>query len=192
MEQHSQVAAVVHELPPEPSAFVKPVVGRVGPESQQQAEHDAQKRKKLFGKFSDGFRPLRPHNVAAGTRDIIEIPVTTFPFFKVPIHVSYLVYLASCSRLAAKTYWRTALTACRTAGVQPSLLLHPLDFLSGEDVPELKFFPGMGMTTSAKLALVSDFLQAYSDSFDVVTMREHAAYARESLTIDGRRSEALS
>ena len=48
VQQHGQVAAVVHELAPEAAAFVKPVVGRVGAEGQQQAEQDAQKREKLL------------------------------------------------------------------------------------------------------------------------------------------------
>jgi peptidoglycan-N-acetylglucosamine deacetylase len=160
--------------------------------SPEMSDEEREKRKKLFGKFSDGFRPLRPHVVNAGSREIVEIPVTTFPFFKVPIHVSYLVYLASFSSIAAKTYWRSALAACRLANVQPSLLLHPLDFLSGEDVPELKFFPGMGMSAAAKLKLVDEFLKLYTDSFEVVTMREHAVSARSGFAANAAHSEVLS
>lgn len=148
--------------------------------SPEMSDEEREKRKQLFGKLSDGFRPLGAHTVEAAGRELVEIPVTTFPLFKTPIHVSYLIYLASFSPLAARIYWKSAIAACKATGVEPSLLLHPLDFLSGEDVPELKFFPGMGMSTAKKLDLVSDFLATYTNSFDVVTMREHAAHARRA------------
>ena len=102
-----------------------------------------------------------------------------------------MLYLSTFSTLAARAYWKTALAMCRATGIQPSLLLHPLDFLSGEDIDELKFFPGMNMPIARKLELVSDFLEAYTDSFDVVTMREHADAARETLAAATQRTEVL-
>jgi hypothetical protein len=160
--------------------------------SPEMSEEEREKREKLFGKFSDGFRRLKPHVIEAAGRTLIEIPVTTFPIFKVPVHVSYLIYLASFSPLAAKTYWRSALAACKATGVEPSLLLHPLDFLSGEDVPELKFFPGMSMPTEKKLALVGEFIGEYTKRFSVVTMAEHARHALSELAAQGHTSEVLS
>ncbi len=32
---------------------------------------------------------------------------------------------------------------CRLRGVEPSVLLHPLDFLGANDIDSLAFFPGM-------------------------------------------------
>ena len=43
---------------------------------------------------------------------------------------------------------------CRLAGVEPSILLHPLDFLGADDVDALGFFPGMAMTGDRKRAVV--------------------------------------
>ena len=45
------------------------------------------KREGLFGKFSDGLRPVKPYRwqLKSG-RNILEIPVTTMPLFKTPIH----------------------------------------------------------------------------------------------------------
>ncbi len=160
--------------------------------SPQMTDEEREKRKKLFGKLSDGFRTLKPHVIEAAGRELVEIPVTTFPGVKTPIHVSYLIYLASFSPAAAVAYWRTALAGCRAAGIGPSLLLHPLDFLSGEDVPELKFFPGMSMPTSTKLGLVSRFLEIYTSNFNVVTMREHADAARLELSAQPHKVEVLS
>lgn len=142
--------------------------------SPELSDDEKAKRKKLFGKFSDGFRTLKPHTHNVSGRDLVEIPVTTFPGIKTPIHASYLIYLAAFSPLAAKAYWRSALSTCSMIGVQPSLLLHPLDFLSGEDVPELKFFPGMSMPIDTKLELLSGIIDTFTAAYDVGTMRRHA------------------
>jgi hypothetical protein len=132
------------------------------------------KRSKLFGTVSDGLRPLKPYRWDLGGDSLLEIPVTTFPLFKVPIHLSYLLYLGKFSRLAAKLYFRSALLACRLTGTQPSILLHPLDFLGKEDDPDLGFFPAMDQPREKKLALASDLFAILTKSFDVVPMGEHA------------------
>jgi len=150
--------------------------------SPEMTDDEREKRKKLFGKFSDGNQTLKPHILDIGRREMVEIPVTTFPGIKTPIHASYLIYLSTFSAAAAKAYWRSALAACKITGVQPSLLLHPLDLMSGEDVPELKFFPGMAMPTARKIELLSSFIETYTSMFEVVSMREHAAAFRHSLT----------
>jgi peptidoglycan-N-acetylglucosamine deacetylase len=140
---------------------------------------EKEKLKKLFGRFSDGFKTLDPHFVDASGTQMVEIPVTTFPVIKTPIHATYLNYLSAFSMAAAKTYWHSALGACSLAGVQPSMLLHPLDFLSGDDVPELRFFPGMNVPTARKLELMDNVIRALTKRFEVVTMREHADRFRQ-------------
>lgn len=142
--------------------------------SPEMSEEEKAKRKKLFGKFTDGFETLKPHKISAEANSITEIPVTTFPIVKTPIHASYLIYLSTFSRLAARAYWRSALNFCRALGIQPSILLHPLDFLGGDDVPELKFFPGMGLDASTKIDLLSDILEGLGDHYEILNMREHA------------------
>ncbi len=139
---------------------------------------EKEKLKKLFGKFSDGFRSLRPHFVGAGERPIVEIPVTTFPVVKTPIHASYLMYLFKFSPLAARTYWRMAVTASRAFKVEPSLLLHPLDFLSGRDVAVLKFFPGMNVHAESKIEFLDEAIGELSKNFEIVNMQEHASCFR--------------
>lgn len=142
--------------------------------SPEMSDEEREKRKKLFGKFSDGFRSLKPYSWQVGSGSMIEIPVTTLPVFKTPIHASYLLYLSTFSKTAARVYWKTALAMCRMTGVQPSILLHPLDFLTGKDVPELKFFPAMNMPIDQKLALMAEFIDELGAKFTITTMREHA------------------
>ncbi len=135
---------------------------------------EREKRKKLFGKFSDGFQSLKPYRWQIGENSLVEIPVTTLPVFKVPVHASYVIYLSTFSKLAAKTYWKTAVQMCKLTGTELSLLLHPLDFLSGEDAPELKFFPAMNLPLEKKLDFLSDILETFQDSFSVLNMQQHA------------------
>ena len=160
--------------------------------SPEMSEEEREKRKKLFGRFSDGFAPIKPHLVEAAGRTLVEIPVTTFPLVKAPIHVSYLIYLSTFSRGLAMAYWRSAIAACELAAIEPSLLLHPLDLMTGDDAAELKFFPGMSMPLSLKLEILNDVLELYTDKFDVVNVGRHATSVRKAHAVGVRQSEVLS
>jgi len=137
-------------------------------------------RKQLFGKFSEGFRPIQPFAWTCSEGHLTEIPVTTMPLFKVPIHASYILYLAQFSPIVAMTYWHMALTLCRATGVGPSLLLHPLDFMGCDDDRDLAFFPAMGRPAEPKIAIVSRMIDLMSRYYDVVPMRDHAAAIRNA------------
>ncbi len=136
---------------------------------------DRDDRKQLFGSLRDGFRPLNPYwwELEADRR-LLEIPVTTMPLFRTPIHLSYLLYLATFSPGAARLYFAAALALCRLLRVRPSLLLHPLDFLGGDDVPALAFFPAMNRPGDWKTARTREFVRMYRDRFRVGPMEAHA------------------
>lgn len=138
-------------------------------------------RKQLFGKFSEGFRSLRPYWWKDLERPLIEIPVTTMPLAKVPIHLSYQLYLGQYSPAGAAAYFRLALMLCRVTRIEPSILLHPLDFLGCDDERDLSFFPAMGMPAAKKLAIAERALDQLSASYEVVTMSQHAAAIRHRL-----------
>lgn len=144
------------------------------------AEEKAE-RSKLFGTVADGLRPLRPYRWeipgVVATKPLVELPVTTMPLLRAPIHMSYLLYLSALSPLLALSYFRTALFFCKLNRVQPSLLLHPLDFMGHEDDADLAFFPGMAMARERKLAFVDKVLALYAAHYRVVTMQEHARHA---------------
>jgi peptidoglycan-N-acetylglucosamine deacetylase len=86
-----------------------------------------------------------------------------------------LLYLRQYSRLAAWSYWQAAMNVCRVMSVEPSLLLHPLDFLGGDEEPELGFFPAMSMTGAVKREFVSELLADFSRRFRVVSLDDYAA-----------------
>lgn len=131
-------------------------------------------RRGLFGNAKDGLRPLNPYLLRLPEGQLLELPVTVMPYLRLPFHLSYIVYLATFSRRAALAFFRTALGACRTAGVQPSLLLHPLDFLGREDGVGLEFFPGMGLSLARKLDVVDAALHEYQSRYHIVPMLDHA------------------
>jgi peptidoglycan-N-acetylglucosamine deacetylase len=146
--------------------------------SKLSAEEKA-KRKQLFGNMREGFRPLKPYSWKLESGDLAEIPVTTMPIFRVPFHLSYIIYLACYSPAVARLYFKMSLWMCRLFGVQPSLLLHPLDFIGGDDIEAVKFFPGMSMNAAQKLALVDQLFAEFGRQFRVVKMSEHAALAKQ-------------
>ncbi len=136
-------------------------------------------REDLFGSFNDGFQPNHMHDIAVDGLTIKEIPVTTMPVFRVPIHVSYVLYLATVSRSAAIRYFKTAMVLCRLTRTEPSILLHPLDFIDLRECPELAFFPAMNLQSDYKMHLVEQVLDILRESFEVVPLSDFAGCARE-------------
>jgi len=141
------------------------------------AKLDAQQReerKHLFGSARDGMQPVRPYRWA-DRNGVIEIPVTTMPLSRLPMHVSYVLYMHGVSPAAARAYFKTALRMCRLRGVGPSILLHPLDLLDATDAPGVGFFPGMGLPAARKIDVVRWCVRELTRHFDVKGTREHAA-----------------
>ena len=67
-----------------------------------------------------------------------------------------------------------ALWMCRVTRHEPSILLHPLDFLGKDDVPSLGFFPGMGLSTESKLQCAEHYLARLQSHFEVLSLGDHA------------------
>lgn len=147
------------------------------------SKEEMEQRKALFGTLREGLRPLKPYQWQLDPGEILEIPVTTMPLFKVPIHFSYLLYLSVFTPSLARLYFHVALRLCRLTGTQPSLLLHPLDFLGCNDTPDLAFFPAMNLPSYKKLALLSKLLRLLSEQFEVLTVQQHAQVAAQDFDI---------
>lgn len=149
--------------------------------SAQLTEAQRHQRSALFGSLRDGWRPNVPYRWDLDDGSLVELPVTTMPLARVPIHVSYLLYLSRFSAGLAEAYLKLAILTCRLRGTGPSILLHPLDLLGGDEVTDLEFFPGMDMPGSEKRERSARFVQILTASYEVGTMREHLA-ALEPLT----------
>jgi peptidoglycan/xylan/chitin deacetylase (PgdA/CDA1 family) len=141
-------------------------------------EKQKNERKILFGTWKDALRPLKPYVWSTDT-SLVEIPVTTMPLLRSPIHFSYVIYLSRFSVKLAKAYFRLSLWLCRMTGTMPSLLLHPLDFMGREDVSTLSFFPGMDLSVAEKMDRMGYLVDTVQSEFRVVTMEEHARLAKQ-------------
>ncbi len=145
---------------------------------------EKKKRAGLYGSLADAYRTLRPFEIAPG---LMEVPVTTMPLSRFPVHLSYLLFLAQFSEGLARLYWRTAVTLCRIQNIAPSLLLHPTDFMDGADVPRMSFFPAMKIPAQRKIALVRFALESLKQHWCPGTVAAHAragaAHFTSSITL---------
>jgi hypothetical protein len=106
------------------------------------SKEEKESRKELFGSFKESFYPLKPYTWRfKNKKTLLEIPVTTMPVFKIPFHQSYLLFISNISTGLMKFYLRFAIMMCKVTRTQPSYLLHPLDLIGKDVVPELAFFP---------------------------------------------------
>jgi len=139
-------------------------------------KNEREQRAGLFGSFHDVTRPNRPYywSDLASRNDLLEIPVTTVPVVRTPFHLSYLLYLSGISEWLMLAYLRFALNLCLLTRTPPSFLLHPLDLLSGQDAPELAFFPGMDLPARTKRSRFVCALREITRNYNVVPMAVQA------------------
>lgn len=139
------------------------------------SKEEKESRKELFGSFKESFYPLNPYNwKLPNQKDLLEIPVTTMPVFKIPFHQSYLIYISNISGGLMKMYLKFAIFMCKITRTTPSYLLHPLDLLGSDDVPELAFFPGMNIQSKKKVEIFETAMTILKNNFELLPMGEFA------------------
>jgi len=150
-------------------------------------KEERESRKELFGSYKEGFYSVKPFRWRlSNTNSLLEIPVTTMPVFKIPFHMSYLLYISGFSKWLMNIYLSFSLFMCRITGTSPSILLHPLDLISGDKVPQLAFFPGMDIKTSTKADLFKHIVKKIKKRYSIVPM---LAYADAKVSTNGRLPE---
>ena len=102
------------------------------------------------------------------------------PLLRPPIHFSRIIHLSRFSQALALGYFRSAVKMCELTGTQPSLLLHPFDFLGKEDLSTQQFFPGMELARERKLEMMTTLVNDLRMRFRVVPMIEYARAAAAS------------
>ncbi len=148
-------------------------------------KEERESRKELFGSFKEGFYSVKPFfwNLK-NSQKIMEIPVTTIPFFKIPFHLSYILYISSYSKWLMKVYLSFAIFMFKITGSQPSYLLHPLDLISDDKVPQLAFFPGMNIPTERKIEVFKYVIQKLKRNFEILPMLQFAnKYSNKKIKI---------
>jgi len=138
------------------------------------SKEEKRARKELFGKFSEGFRKLKPYFWDLGNgKKLAEIPVTTMPIFKLPFHLSYLIYIGNISMVLMKIYLNMSIWLCKITKTPISFLLHPLDLIGGDQIKELAFFPGMNVGSKQKVEIFKKVIQTLSKHYEILNMSEH-------------------
>lgn len=149
------------------------------------SKEEKKARKELFGKFSEGFRKLKPYKWDLGNgKSITEIPVTTMPVFKLPFHLSYLIYLGNISMPLMKVYLGTAIRMCKITNTPISFLLHPLDLIGGDQISELAFFPGMNVSSEKKVEVFKNVIGLLKKHFEVLNMSKHLHEVEKGRRLD--------
>ena len=131
------------------------------------SESEREIRSRLFGKARDGLRPVHAYRWKLDHQELLELPVTTMPLLRVPMHFSYVLYLHQASPAIARAYFRNALRICSLRGIGPSLLLHPLDLIDKSDAKQAAFFPGMALPAAEKRRVIDSCLREMTSRFDV-------------------------
>ncbi|MFK7925764.1 MAG: polysaccharide deacetylase, partial [Bacteroidia bacterium] len=142
-------------------------------------KEERETRKGLFGSWKDGFRPNKAYNWQYEGKSLLEIPVTTMPIFKVPIHASYVLFLGTYSQALAMAYVRFTVMMCKLTGTRPSILLHPLDFIGYDDTEALSFFPAMRIQSKPKIELMGKMFDYLAKHFELVPMKTHAEFEQQ-------------
>lgn len=136
---------------------------------------EKKQRSDLYGNIKHGLLPVKPYlcQIPNG-KNLLEIPVTTIPFIKTPFHLSYLLYISRFSKYLMLFYLNMAITFCKISKTEPSFLLHPLDLLGGDQIPELAFFPGMDLNKEKKLKIFKLVIKVLSKHYNFVNLSTHA------------------
>src|SRR5665647_949260 len=146
------------------------------------SKEEKESRKELFGSFKEGFYPLKPYKWKfENEKTLLEIPVTTMPFFKIPFHQSYLLYISNISLGLMKMYLRFSIFMCKMTKTSPSYLLHPLDLIGKDHVPSLAFFPVMNIKSERKLKIFEITIKILKEHFEIVPMSKYAANLSDDL-----------
>jgi len=155
--------------------WIGPVVRMAYVRGAHLTAREKRERSALFGTWRDGLRPIRPYRWGLEGGDLVEIPVTTMPLTRLPIHFTYLLYLRTISPGLARRYLQVALMLCHLGGIGPSMLLHPLEFLDPRDPAsnDLGFLPGTSVPYGVKRELLLETLDLIGDRFAVRPLLAH-------------------
>ena len=158
--------------------------GRITSSRRGSADEQREERQRLFGNWTRGLpadsallvavrRRMRP---SPAPQRLLEIPVTTMPLFRVPIHFSYLLFLRQFSRAAAWAYWQMAMRAVPAGRRRAVAALASARFSRRRRRAGPGVFPGDAMRGAEKVTFVRSVLTDFAKRFDVAPLGRHADY----------------
>lgn len=137
----------------------------------------------LFGSWREGFCSLRPFAWRLDAGRLIEVPTGTMPIFRLPVHGTYLHFLADISEPLALLYFRIYLGLCRLTHTLPVFLLHASDFIGADDLDDSSVIPGMRRSGAEKVAFMKRIFAMLGRRYQVVGMHEFCNRQPQSKTL---------
>ena len=138
-----------------------------------------------FGSSAVRRLPLKPYAWGLPGGALVEVPVTTLPGLRFPVHGTYLQFLADRSPFAARAYARAAIRSFQWAGIEPHYLLHATDFIGCDDPFECAFLPGMRRPWREKVGLLALVVGRMQRVFELMPID---AYVKQLGSCDDLRS----
>lgn len=120
------------------------------------------------------YRSSRGNIFKRGKDGITEIPITTLPLLRLPIHFSY-------AALGDKVY--ANFTRAILKRVNPEFinyLFHPLDLLDERSVKIDAKIYGLRKNAESKISMAKDMLKFFKEHYNFVTSKEMYEIARET------------
>ena len=150
---------------------------------------ERRRQEDLFGWFRDGLRPLSVYRWQLECGNLIEVPVTTLPLLRAPLHMTYVNFIADISERAAATYTRVGAALCTATATRPALLLHAADFVGCDDDRCPEFLPGMRRSAQRKMRTLKLMLDIYRQRFELLPMAEFIANPTVQSHLTNRRPD---
>ena len=149
-------------------------------------DEEKKRQSGMFGGIADARRPLNPYQWKYSDRTLIEVPVFTMPFFRLPIHWTYINYLAGFSKTLALSYVRANIALLGATRLRPSLLLHATDFIGRGDPKCPEFLPGMKQSATDKINLLHETLGMYAQTYEIGGIGEYVNLQLCNTDLDSR------
>lgn len=132
-------------------------------------------RSSLFGTWRDSLLPAGAYRWGlASSPSLLEIPVSTMPILRLPMHMTSLSFFSTYSKRGTQAYFRAALRLCAWRRITPSFLLHPLDLWGGDRIPRLRRLAGMSLSSQEKTLQLQRILSILGEHFETGPMCVHA------------------
>lgn len=126
------------------------------------------------------FSPIKPYFPSEknfywpGSRNILEIPVTTLPFLRMPFHFSYLF-------LGKKQYFNFGLWLLKRRCKYLNFIFHLIDLVGSDRLKDTHFLFSPKMLTETKLKIAEYVLSKIQKEYTLLPTRELCAIYKGSL-----------
>jgi hypothetical protein len=138
------------------------------------SEEQKKERKNMIG-IGEVTKPNKPFIWQLSSKmKLLELPVTTMPVFRIPFHLSYLIFLSCYSETLMLLYFKISLLLSRMTKIAPVFTIHPTDLLDKKQIPELGYYPGMEISAGNKKKLFKMIIELFRKYYMLISLNDFA------------------